>query len=593
MTSLIGRQFGRYTIQEEIGRGGMARVYRARDTQLRRTVALKVLAPQLALDSEFIQRFDREAVIAANLQHPNIVTIYDVGEYEGLRCIAMEYIQGRTLHAVIQERGALGLVYAIPIIAAVASALDYAHTQGAVHRDIKPHNIMLSGDGRILLTDFGIAQAPEARGGERLTRTGIFMGTPEYISPEQASAQRVDGRSDLYSLGITAYEIITGKVPFSGATPQLMLAHLQLPPPPLSSVIADQPPELDLVLARALAKSPDKRYATGAAFVTALREVARSYQVLEADTPALAALAQSGASTQQTVALTTDPPQPAPIPRPPPRQSRAPEQGRQSGLPEQSARPARPTTDQARSNTSQRTTGPMPAILRQSRIIIPIGIGISFVVLFILYAAISGGGPRPITPLIPSPQPSSVRVIPATLRPSVTPSPPATSTPTAIPTPTASMTPTLLPTMFVPTRRPVFVPPTEIPTEFPTEFIPEPTAIPTEAPTEILTEIPTEVPTEIPTDLPTTVVPTTAVPVATTVAPTTAPIATTAVLTATTVVVVPTTAVPTATVGATLTPVPLSATLAAPTATIELPTLTSAVPTATIELPTLTPTVAP
>ncbi|MBO9323632.1 MAG: serine/threonine protein kinase, partial [Roseiflexus sp.] len=279
MTRLIGQHLGRYLVQEEIGRGGMARVYRAFDTSLKRTVALKVMAPHLALDPEFERRFEREAITVANLRHPNIVTVYDIGEANGLRYIAMEYVRGRTLHAIIRERGALGLAIAISIIAPVADALDHAHAQGAVHRDVKPHNILIDIEGRVLLTDFGIAQAPD---GERLTRTGIFMGTPEYISPEQASAQRVDGRSDLYSLAIVTYEMITGVVPFSGATPQLIMAHVQSPPPPPSSIAPQEPPELDLVLARALAKRPEQRFGSGAAFVEALRIVARRHNVAPA-----------------------------------------------------------------------------------------------------------------------------------------------------------------------------------------------------------------------------------------------------------------------------------------------------------------------
>ncbi len=588
MTSLIGRQFGRYTIQQEIGRGGMARVYRARDTQLKRTVALKVLAPQLALDAEFIQRFDREAVIAANLQHPNIVTIFDVGEYEGLRCIAMEYIQGRTLHALIQERGALGLTYAIPIIAAVASALDYAHTQGAVHRDIKPHNIMLSVDGRILLTDFGIAQAPESRGSERLTRTGIFMGTPEYISPEQASAQRVDGRSDLYSLGITAYEIITGKVPFSGATPQLMLAHLQQPPPPLSSVIADQPPELDLVLARVLAKSPDKRYATGAAFVTALREVARSYQVIEATSSDLAKLAQPESSSgQRTLAVDRGQTQPEPaVAAPPVRPSRPPEPERQRPMPP----PVRRTNDPVRPpDSNPRPINPVQPIgsrLPNWRIIAPIAIIVVLLVL-LLYVAV-GGRSRPSlrTPIIPSTVPS-LTALPPTLLPTSVPSPIAIPSETAIPI--ASATPSEVPTPTLRPRRPTPVGPIEIPTEIPTDVI-EPTI-------EISTETPTETPTE--TIAPTTVVPipTTAVPVATTALPiptTVVPVATTVVPVATTALPIPTTVVPVATTALpSLTPVPLSATSAPPTLAPELPTATNS-PLPTIDiLPTLTLTLTP
>ncbi|HWQ13436.1 MAG TPA: serine/threonine-protein kinase, partial [Roseiflexaceae bacterium] len=300
MTTLIGQQLGRYLIQEEIGRGGMARVYRALDRSLQRQVALKVLAPQLALDQEFLRRFEREAITAANLHHPNIVTVYDVGEANGLRYIAMAYVRGRTLHAIIRERGALGLGYAVGIVEKVAAALDYAHAQGAVHRDVKPQNILIDIEGRVLLTDFGIAQAPDGPGGERLTRTGIFMGTPEYISPEQASAQRVDGRSDLYSLGIATYEMITGVVPFSGATPQLIVAHVQSPPPPPSTVAPGQPPELDLVLARALAKRPEQRFGSGAAFVEALRIVARRNGIVPATAAQIAGLVLPRATSAPT-----------------------------------------------------------------------------------------------------------------------------------------------------------------------------------------------------------------------------------------------------------------------------------------------------
>ena len=313
MTHLIGKQLGRYTIQEEIGRGGMARVYRAHDSQLRRTVAIKVLLPQLAVDPEFAQRFEREAVTAANLHHHNIVTIYDVGDQDGLRYIAMEYVRGRTLHAIIGERGALGLGYAIAIIGPVAAALDYAHRQGAVHRDVKPQNIMIDADGRVLLTDFGIAQPPESGSGERLTRTGIFMGTPEYISPEQASAQRVDGRSDLYSLGIATYEVITGTVPFSGATPQLIVAHAQKPPPPISTQDQALPPELDGVMARILAKRPEQRFASGAEFVGGLRDIARRHGIAVTAPRQLAALAQPPAApaANSTIAPVREPVPPA------------------------------------------------------------------------------------------------------------------------------------------------------------------------------------------------------------------------------------------------------------------------------------------
>jgi serine/threonine-protein kinase len=274
---------------EELGRGGMARVYRARDTQLQRIVALKVLAAQLSMDAEFIKRFEREARTAANLRHPNIVTVYDIGEEQGLHYIAMEYIDGLPLHTILTRYGALGLGYAIAILEPIANALDYAHQAGAVHRDVKPHNILIDRNGRVVLTDFGIAQTPEADE-QRLTRTGVFMGTPEYISPEQAEARRVDGRSDLYSLAVVAYEIIAGRVPFSGTTPQLIVAHAQLPPPPISSIVPDLPTDLDSVLTRALAKRPERRFPTGNAFVTALRDIAQRNGIKPATTFELAAL---------------------------------------------------------------------------------------------------------------------------------------------------------------------------------------------------------------------------------------------------------------------------------------------------------------
>lgn len=305
MTHLLGQRLGRYEIEEEIGRGGMARVYRATDTSLRRTVALKVLAPQLAVDPEFAHRFEREAVTAANLRHPNIVGIYDVGEQDGVSYIAMEYVRGRSLHAIIEERGALGLGLAVGVVEAVASALDYAHTQGAVHRDVKPQNIMIDTDGRVLLTDFGIAQPPEDdTRRERLTRTGVFMGTPEYISPEQASAERVNGRSDLYSLGIVTYEMITGAVPFSGSTLQIIVAHVQHEPPPPSSFAPELPREIDRVLARILAKQPADRFGSGAAFTSALRIVARKNLIPIATAVQLAELTTPRTSSgQETVLL--------------------------------------------------------------------------------------------------------------------------------------------------------------------------------------------------------------------------------------------------------------------------------------------------
>ncbi len=301
---LIGRQLGKYLIQQELGRGGMARVYRALDTVLQRPVALKVLAPSLSADPEFARRFEREAITAANLRHPAIVTIFDVGEADGLRYIAMEYIGGRTLNEVIEEHGKLGLPLAIAIVGPVAEALDFAHSHGMVHRDVKPHNIMLDTDGRVLLTDFGIAIDP-SENTERLTRTGIFMGTPEYISPEQAQAQPLGGRSDLYSLGIVTYEMLVGQVPFAGGTAQQIMGHVYQTPPLISSLDPHSPPELDQIFARVLAKDPNQRFERAGNLVEALRFVAQRYGMATANRDDVAALAIPGNSSagQATVAI--------------------------------------------------------------------------------------------------------------------------------------------------------------------------------------------------------------------------------------------------------------------------------------------------
>lgn len=267
--NLVGRRVDRYKIQAEIGRGGMARVYRALDTVLGRQVALKVLSPQLANDPEFSARFRREGKIVAALQHPHIVTLFDVGETDGIQYLAMDFINGRSVYAVIRERDALPGETVTIIIRAIASALDYAHNQGAVHRDIKPQNILIDSNGRILLTDFGISVSSDDESG-RLTRTGLFMGTPEYMSPEQVSGSVVDYRTDLYSLAITTYEMFSGEIPFRGNTPDLIVAHAQKLPPPLPTQRNGLPDALIDVLAKALAKDPAQRYQSGLDFSTAI-----------------------------------------------------------------------------------------------------------------------------------------------------------------------------------------------------------------------------------------------------------------------------------------------------------------------------------
>ncbi len=585
MTRLIGQHLGRYLVQEEIGRGGMARVYRAFDTSLKRTVALKVMAPHLALDPEFERRFEREAITVANLRHPNIVTVYDIGEANGLRYIAMEYVRGRTLHAIIRERGALGLAIAISIIAPVADALDHAHAQGAVHRDVKPHNILIDIEGRVLLTDFGIAQAPD---GERLTRTGIFMGTPEYISPEQASAQRVDRRSDLYSLAIVTYEMITGVVPFSGATPQLIMAHVQSPPPPPSSIAPQEPPELDLVLARALAKRPEQRFGSGAAFVEALRIIARRNNIAPASKNDIADLALPRAVSQPTAppSVTVNGPAVRPVSGNADRVVSV--RGDQTPIGDPLRRP--PLYSALDHSASSGTSLPRLPEQRGIRwsLVAPIGAGM---VVVVLIAALFGAGvfgaagqsqpaPPPVTVVLTETPP---------LPPTWTPVPSPTFTPTPAPTDTPTPEP---PTPVPPTQAPVFVPPPPPPppTETPTDTPEPPTATSTATPTEAT---PSATSTPEATSTVTTTVGTATPAVTPTASATPSPAATTTPTpdTTPTITFTPTSGVtPTATTGSASSETPLAEATASPT-TSSTPETSPTVPSSSPESsPTASPT---
>lgn len=230
MQTFVGRTIGPYQLLEEIGRGGMGVVYKAWQPSLNRFVVLKMLPESLLLDPKFLDRFQREARVVARLSHPNIVAIYDAGAVGGLHYIAMEYMDGGTLEDRLMA-GPLSLDAAQKILTQVASALDYAHAQGLIHRDIKPSNILFTSDGWVKVADSGIARPAEST---RLTRTGVLLGTPEYMSPEQATGDAVDHRTDLYALGVVAYEMLTGRVPFQGTTPYAVLhaAIYQAPPSP-------------------------------------------------------------------------------------------------------------------------------------------------------------------------------------------------------------------------------------------------------------------------------------------------------------------------------------------------------------------------
>lgn len=263
----------RYRIVRRIGSGGMADVYLAEDTHLGREVALKVLHRRFAQDAEFVERFRREASAAAGLQHPHVVGVFDRGEHEGTYYIAMEYLRGRTLKDVIAAEAPLDQLRAIAIGVQILQAAGFAHRNGVVHRDFKPHNVIVDEQGNVKVTDFGIARA----GASEMTETGSIMGTAQYLSPEQAQGQEVTARSDVYSIGVMLYELLTGKLPFAGdSAVAIALKHMQEPPPPLSREGLRIEPNLEAVVLGALAKEPAARWQSAEDFAAAL-EACRPY----------------------------------------------------------------------------------------------------------------------------------------------------------------------------------------------------------------------------------------------------------------------------------------------------------------------------
>ncbi len=287
---------GRYRVLSRIGSGGMADVYLAEDDLLSRYVAVKVLQHRFVEDQEFVERFRREASSAAGLSHPNVVAIFDRGSWNGTYYIAMEYLEGRSLKRLVREHGALDPEAAIDITIQVLHAASFAHNRGIVHRDIKPHNVILSDEGRVTVTDFGIARA----GASDMTHTGSIMGTAQYLSPEQAQGNPVSAASDIYAIGVLLFELLTGKVPFDGESAvAIALQHLSAEPPAPSAVNPAVPSVLDPVVLRALAKDPAQRYRDAREFIAALEGVRSA--VVEAKppghyAPALAAGAVAGAA---------------------------------------------------------------------------------------------------------------------------------------------------------------------------------------------------------------------------------------------------------------------------------------------------------
>jgi serine/threonine-protein kinase len=317
--SLIDTVFdGRYRILRRLGAGGMANVYLAEDAELGRRVAIKILNERYANDDLFVERFRREAKSAAALSHPNIVSIYDRGEAEGTYYIAMEVIEGRSLKESIRMSGRLRPAQAIAYARQILAALRFAHRNGIVHRDIKPHNILIGPEERLKVTDFGIARA----GASQMTEAGSIMGTAQYLSPEQARGGDVAPPSDLYSVGVVLYEMLTGEVPFVGDSPvEIAMKHVNDPPRPPSARAPGIPADLDRIVLRSLAKNPAERYQTAEEMDSDLARIEAGLPVArETAEAATAVLAGATAATAATQVLQPHPasPRQAPPGRRPP-----------------------------------------------------------------------------------------------------------------------------------------------------------------------------------------------------------------------------------------------------------------------------------
>lgn len=300
---------GEYEILGELGRGGMATVYAAHDIALDRRVAIKVISPSLGASPALVERFRREARTAASLSHPNIIPIYSVRHADRLLYFVMKYVDGRPLDSILRETGALPVPTVQAILGQVAGAVGYAHRHGVVHRDIKPGNILIDDEGWCVVTDFGIAKVAESEG---LTTSGMMVGTPAYMSPEQCLSNDISGASDQYALGVVAYEMLTGRLPFPGTSMMsVMYAHVHVPVPAIEELRAECPPELAGAVMRMLAKEPSERWPSIEEAVAALGHLTASQD--EPTRNQLITLATTG-SRPLTVRYTT-PRSPIPFPR--------------------------------------------------------------------------------------------------------------------------------------------------------------------------------------------------------------------------------------------------------------------------------------
>jgi serine/threonine protein kinase len=284
VSDLVGQRLGKFEILAVLGKGGMATVYRARQTDLKREVAIKVMKASLAESEDFLVRFRREAELVARLEHPNIITIYDYGQEGETVYIAMRLLPGGSLSDRLRKHGALAPQETLRITKQIASALALAHARGIIHRDLKPQNVLFDSADNAVLTDFGIAKVDSSS--TQLTGTGIAIGTPSYMSPEQWRGEPVDLRIDIYALGLMIFEMLSGQLPFIGDTPaSLMFKHLTEPPPRLTRLRKDLPVQVEAVIFRALAKNREERYGSAQELAEDL-EAALSGKALSLHTPA-------------------------------------------------------------------------------------------------------------------------------------------------------------------------------------------------------------------------------------------------------------------------------------------------------------------
>ncbi|HEX6506329.1 MAG TPA: protein kinase, partial [Chloroflexota bacterium] len=449
----------RYRLEEPVGEGGMATVYRAVDTRLGRSVAVKVLHPEYARDQPFLTRFQQEAEFAASLgAHPNIVAIYDIGQDGGLHYIVMEYVEGRNLKDMIRESAPLPVNEAFSIGRQVASALDFAHKRGLVHRDIKPQNIMVTDAGVAKVTDFGIARSLSA---SQLTRTGMVIGTAHYFSPEQAQGMPAAPASDIYSLGVVLYEMLTGHLPFDADTPiGVAMQHLHSDPPPPWEYNPALSTRAAAVVLRALEKDPERRYRDAAEFASALADQARGDVGGTTTVSPIVTPPAQGTRVYRAVEAQAAPPAPHRVVEAPPRTG-----------------PSRPL--------------PPPPPNQWRRIGLALGAlllaaGIAASAFFVTNRAFSGSPAPTSTPtdtptakptrVVHRPRPTATIPV-AVFIPTSTPYiPPATNTPRPIP-PTSTPRPTEIPTA-KPKPQPSPTPPPVAPTDTPQPLFPPPTSTP-------------------------------------------------------------------------------------------------------------------